>query len=233
MQPTTHEPARESNTRLALRAFLRVAALVFLCVWGGLSGWWQLWLFLGLILLVLAANVTVMLLRNPTLLRERLKPDRPEKTWDKLVIAAMTLAMVGIFVVAGLDVMRFHWTVAPIPAIAIGAALVLAGDAIIAWCMGENPFLERTVRKQEERGHHVITTGPYRFVRHPMYTGFIVMTFGIALVLGSYLALAPALVTSVVLVVRTHFEDRALQDELEGYREYAARTRCRLIPSVW
>jgi len=226
-------PPAEPRWRLAARGAISVAVLVALCVWGGLSGWWQLWPFLALMLVVLAVNLITIARRNPTLLRERLKPDRPEKAWDRLVMASGWAFVLATVVVAGLDVLRYRWSVTPPAAMVAGALLCLAGNALVAWCMAVNPFLERTVRIQRERGHRVITTGPYRFVRHPMYVGVIVMYAAVPLVLGSWWALVPALLMDAVMVVRTYFEDRALQEGLDGYRDYAARTRHRLLPGLW
>jgi protein-S-isoprenylcysteine O-methyltransferase Ste14 len=229
----TPGPRRPSDLRLAVRGIARVGLVVGLCVWGGLSGWWQLWPVLGILILALGVNLTVIRLRNPGLLRERLKPDRPEKSWDKAILAVSLALFAAIVVVAWLDVLRYHWSIVPVEGMVAGALLTLVGDGIAAWCMAENPFLERTVRMQKERGHRVITTGPYRLVRHPMYVGIMVMYAGLTLLLGSYLALVPAILLDAMLIVRTYFEDRTLHEELEGYRDYATRTRYRLLPGVW
>ena len=97
--------------------------------------------------------------------------------------------------------------------------------------MRENAYLFRTV--QVESGQNVVTTGPYRIVRHPMYMGFITMFFCVPLALGSFYALVPATLVAASVVIRTHFEDKELHKELKGYREYAEKTRYRLIPKVW
>ena len=101
------------------------------------------------------------------------------------------------------------------------------------WAMLANPFFEKTVRIQEERGHHVATGGPYRFVRHPGYVAFILMGFALPLGVGSAWALVPAGLNAALIVARTALEDRTLRRELPGYAEYAQRTRYRLLPGVW
>jgi protein-S-isoprenylcysteine O-methyltransferase Ste14 len=99
--------------------------------------------------------------------------------------------------------------------------------------MAVNPFLSTVVRIQDDRGHYVVMTGPYRYVRHPMYSAIFIMWPGIALALGSWWALIPAAVIDIIFVIRTALEDRTLQAELPGYAEYAQRTRYRLVPGVW
>lgn len=231
--PSTPPVARESDARLFLRAFVRMALFVGLCVWGGVNGYWHAYWFLALVVVMLAINLTVIKLRNPGLLRERLKRDRPEKHWDRVFMMAGAIAMVAIVVVAPLDFFYRLGPVVPDWLVVAAAIPFLGGDAVIAWVMGENPFLERTVRIQEERKQVVITTGPYAVVRHPMYTGFIISSIGWPLVLGSYWAAIPVILLDVSFIVRTYLEDRTLHEELPGYREYAQKTKYRLLPGVW
>lgn len=225
--------ALESDARLYLRGFLRVAVFVALCAVGGFYGYWYAYWFLALTLVMLAMNLTVIKLRNPGLLRERLKPDRPEKGWDRIFMAVGGIATISIVVVAPLDYFLHRGPRVPDWLVYAGAIPFLGGDAIIAWVMGENPFLERTVRIQEDRNQMVITTGPYAIVRHPMYTGFMISSLGWPLVLGSYWAAIPVLLLDISFIVRTSLEDRTLQEELPGYREYARKTKYRLLPGVW
>jgi protein-S-isoprenylcysteine O-methyltransferase Ste14 len=110
---------------------------------------------------------------------------------------------------------------------------MVAGDAVFVWAMAVNRFFEGFVRIQKERGHRVVAAGPYRFVRHPGYVGSTVMWGGLFLALGSPLALASAASIVAILVLRTALEDRMLQRDLEGYRDYAARVRYRLVPGLW
>jgi protein-S-isoprenylcysteine O-methyltransferase Ste14 len=103
----------------------------------------------------------------------------------------------------------------------------------LGWVMRENTYLSQVVKIDKERGHQVITTGPYALVRHPMYTIMIVLLFAVPVALGSRFALILAMFLTILLIVRTYFEDRTLYTELEGYPEYTTQTRYRLIPKIW
>jgi protein-S-isoprenylcysteine O-methyltransferase Ste14 len=182
---------------------------------------------------MLAVNLTVVRRKNPEIIRARMKKDQPEQPWDKLVMAVGSVLTIAIFVVAGLDVLVFKWAPAPPWAWGLGLGLFALGDIPVLWSLTENPYLERVVRIQEERGHQVITTGPYRFVRHPMYVGVFLMIAAWPLLLGSLWALVPAAGMIALMVYRTSAEDRMLHEELPGYRDFAAKTRYRLLPGVW
>ena len=114
-----------------------------------------------------------------------------------------------------------------------GYGLLLLGWLGSGWAQAVNRHFEPSVRIQTDRDHHVITTGPYAFVRHPGYVSGAILAIEIALALGSLWALLPAALVCVVLVIRTNLEDATLQRELLGYAEYAARVRCKWIPGVW
>jgi len=104
---------------------------------------------------------------------------------------------------------------------------------LLGWIMRENTYLSQVVKIDAQRDHHVITTGPYAWVRHPMYTVVIVLLFALPVALGSRYALFDAAFLSLLLIVRTHLEDQTLRDELAGYTEYVEQTRYRLLPGVW
>jgi protein-S-isoprenylcysteine O-methyltransferase Ste14 len=118
-------------------------------------------------------------------------------------------------------------------AVAVGYALLAAGVIFMTWAQAVNKFFEPTVRIQTDRGQTVIDTGPYAVVRHPGYASWLPLSAGLALCLGSVWALIPAGLSSLVLIVRTHWEDQTLHAELPGYKEYAQRVRYRLLPWVW
>jgi protein-S-isoprenylcysteine O-methyltransferase Ste14 len=136
-------------------------------------------------------------------------------------------------ILAGLDDGRFHWFPVPWWGCALGYALFIAGMAGLTWAESVNKFFEPTVRIQTDRGHKVIDTGPYAIVRHPGYVSACPFFAGMALALGSLWALIPAILSCLLLVLRTIQEDRTLRDELIGYEEYARRVRYRLIPGAW
>lgn len=199
----------------------------------GRLNWDRAWIFLVLVLATFGFNFTLAYLKNPELIRERWKKREGTKPFDKVFAVFYVLGLIGLPVVAGLDAGRFGWSAVRFEWLYLGAALHVLGDIPVLGALLCNPHLESTVRIQEDRGHKVATTGPYRFVRHPMYTGIIVMFSGWPLVLGSLWAYAVVGAITVMFIVRTALEDRTLTQELEGYQEYARRTRYRLVPGLW
>jgi protein-S-isoprenylcysteine O-methyltransferase Ste14 len=120
-----------------------------------------------------------------------------------------------------------------LPLRVVAGVVVAAGFAFSSWAMISNRFFSAVVRIQEERGHEVVTSGPYRFLRHPSYAGGAISSLALPLMLDALWGMVPSLINIAALVVRTALEDRTLLDSLPGYREYAARTRSRLIPGIW
>jgi len=140
---------------------------------------------------------------------------------------------VAMILVAGFDV-RFVWSVmAGSAAQVIGCALFVAGIGLSGRAVASNPFFSSVIRIQTDRGHAVATGGPYAYLRHPGYAGSILSALGAPLLLGSAWALVPGFVAVLAVVARTAVEDRILQNELPGYRDYARRVRSRLLPGIW
>jgi protein-S-isoprenylcysteine O-methyltransferase Ste14 len=143
------------------------------------------------------------------------------------------LSTAVLLVVIGLDE-RFGWTgELPLWVQLAGIALLLLSFYVISWSMASNRFFSGVVRIQEDRGHSVVTGGPYRFVRHPGYVGLVILACSVPLMLSSLWALVPAGLTVIVIVIRTALEDRTFQKELDGYTGYAQKVRFRLIPGIW
>lgn len=155
------------------------------------------------------------------------------KAWDKVWAWVYTPVFMSIYVVAGLDAARYGWPATPAGWWAVGFALFLPGTAVLTWSVVVNPFFERTVRIQTDRGHRVIEAGPYRFLCHPGYLGFFGWILSVPLLLGSWWAFVSSLLSGVGLAVRTALEDRTLRRKLAGYAQVAQRVRYRLMPGVW
>ena len=221
------------RTRLLQIGFLVLvqAAALFASAWTW--KWWNAWAYLGTYLVYLAINVVLLLGRHKDLVEERSKIGPGTKGWDKVIGAISAFGGLAIFALAGLDE-RFGWPGSlPLWSQLAGLVLLVASYPLFTWAMVSNKYFATTVRIQAERGHSVQTGGPYRFVRHPAYASMLVSYPCLPIALGSPWALIPALLLVINMIARTALEDRTLQAELDGYRDYAARVRYRLIPGVW
>jgi protein-S-isoprenylcysteine O-methyltransferase Ste14 len=203
---------------------------------GGDVGWWQAWVFS---LLIVAAGIGGRIWaerRHPGLLAERQNIEKAPgvKSWDKVLAPLMAVSIsFPVVIVAGLD-HRYGWSpVFPLWLNILGLALIAVGYAFADWALVENRFFSGMVRIQTDRGHVVCDSGPYRIVRHPGYAGNILALPGFVLALSSVWTLIPAAVALIITVIRTALEDRTLQEELPGYRDYARRVRYRLMPGIY
>ena len=203
---------------------------------GGDFGWWQAWIYS---LLVIAAGVGGRMWaerRHPGLMAERVKFENASgvKSWDKVLAPLMAISVgFPLVIVAGLD-HRYGWSpVFPLWLNILGLVLIGLGYAFAVWALVENRFFSGVVRIQTDRGHVVCDSGPYRIVRHPGYAGNILPLPGSVLALSSVWTLIPAAAALIIAVVRTELEDRALQEELPGYQDYARRVRYRLFPRIY
>jgi protein-S-isoprenylcysteine O-methyltransferase Ste14 len=163
------------------------------------------------------------------LVAERLKPPADRDARSRRVALPLMLLH---YVLAGFDV-RFGWSSASLGAQAAGLALVAAAMGLVGWTLVENPFASSAVRIQQDRGQRVITTGPYALVRHPMYLGVFLFCVGSGPGLGSWWAALPLVILLPIFVRRTLLEDRMLETELNGYREYAKKVRWRVVPGIF
>ena len=226
-------PAKERPWKLAARFLPRLAVFAIPFVSAGRADWPRGWLFIALVLLTLAVSLTMIRWKNPGLLRARLEKSEGTKPFDKVLLPIIGFfGIIGCLVVAGLDA-RFGWSSIATQWVYLGVLLHAIGLVPIGLAVATNPFLETTVRIQDDRGHIAVTSGIYRIVRHPMYAGILIMTAGWPLVFGSTWSYLPIAVLWTAMVVRTALEDGALQRELAGYSQYAQRTRYRLLPGIW
>lgn len=211
--------------------FVLIGGILFLA--SGRFNWVWAWVYIGICLVSMLINGMIMLRTSPETIAERGRPQET-KDWDKVVGGLWALSIYfALPLVAGLDV-RFGWTSELNIVCQVAGAVVLAvALGLSAWAMIANAYFSTAVRIQIDRGHTVCRTGPYRFVRHPGYTGFILQSLGTAILLGSWWALIPALIAAALMIVRTVLEDRTLQDELPTYQDYVQEVRYRLIPGIW
>lgn len=224
-----------ARSRYALREVLSLVGMGVALFWSaGRLSWWPAWAALAVMAIWIAATAFITLRHNPDLLAERLGPRRGEKRWDAAIVSLMGLVTLARYILAGLD-QRYGWTGGlPLWVQLLALALcILGNDVLFVWAAAANAFFSRITRIQSERGHAVATGGPYRWVRHPAYTGSILYELAVAVLLASWPALIAGIVSTALLILRTALEDRTLRAELDGYEAYARQTRYRLLPGVW
>jgi len=185
---------------------------------------------------LLAVHGTILLIAlmfmDPTLARERVKPG--PGAWDQSLRRILTVLLLAHLVIAGLDVGRFHWSGLIAPPVRTAALVVFAcGMGFSIWAVIANRFFSSAIRLQTDRGHHVVDTGPYRWVRHPGYAGSVVASIAGGVVIGSWWSLLPLALMGALVVRRLVLEDAFLHRELEGYATYAGRVRYKLVPGLW
>ena len=220
--------------RLAERLFVIVAFFgLFLFLPAGTLAWRQAWVFLAVSGVTNLIALLALARLNPEIFAARRRIQPGTKQWDRILLIFLFVAMCAIFLVAGLDAKRFHWSTPPSWTLWLGYGLYLCGSALFTSAQAVNKFFEPGVRIQADRSHHVIERGPYRIVRHPGYVGACSLFIGTALALGSLWALVPAGCTCLIFLIRTKAEDLTLQTELQGYRDYAQRVCFRWVPGLW
>ena len=224
--------------RLIMTQLLQVIVMFFimgsiLFVSAGRLDWWEAWVFLIIYFFIALVSAVWMLRTNSDLVQERNRPGQNVKPWDNLLVGINLLLTLALFVVIGLDAGRQGWSKVSLVVKAIGLLGFLPAFGLPLWASKTNAYLSSRVRIQQERGHAVVAVGPYRYVRHPMYVGMIFYDVSVPLLLGSWWGLAVSVTMIVMVIVRTALEDRTLQRELSGYREYSQQVRYRLLPRVW
>jgi protein-S-isoprenylcysteine O-methyltransferase Ste14 len=222
------------KTNLFIKQVLGVLlffAVIFICA--GRFLYWQglVYVFIGLFMLIL--NFTIFQ-PDDDLMAERSKPQKGTKQWDKAILLLSFFITLAMYAVAGFDSGRFHWS----PDFhwtlnASGIVFTITGQLLFLIAQKQNKFFSSTVRIQTDRGHVVCDTGLYKFVRHPAYLGSVIQLIGFPLLFGSVWSIIPVGISIIITVIRTELEDHTLKNELNGYTEYADKTRYRLIPYLW
>jgi len=197
--------------------------------------WWEAWVYALICILGFAVSRGLAARRNPDLLAERARFMQHEDAapWDKKLAPLVGLGGGLIPLAAGLDAL-FNWPPAfSLPVRALSLVIILLGYVLGSYALIENRFFSGMVRIQSDRGHKVISSGPYRWMRHPGYAGALMTYLATPFFLGSWWAVIPTVALAFVLSIRTNMEDQFLKNELDGYREYAGRVRYRLLPGIW
>jgi len=229
------DPLPNKTTRLAITlgsviAFVWLALLIWLSrsLGATLGNTYLVLFFVHLVI-----NTACILIMNPLLMPRRMKSPLG-KNWDIGVLFGFMGSIIAMVILARQD-LKLH-LVTPVPLDTLwlfGLSVFVFGWIILTWSMVANPFFEKNVRIQTENDHHVIDGGPYAYVRHPGYIGFSSLLISTPVLLASTATFVPTILGVAVLVIRTTLEDRTLQAELPGYKEYAGRVRFRLVPDLW
>jgi protein-S-isoprenylcysteine O-methyltransferase Ste14 len=199
----------------------------------GRIDYWEGWIFNGLNFFFIFITY-IALIDRKDLIKERLKPGKGMKKWDRVYYAVSTPMFFIMFIVSILDAGRFYWKpIFPLFIIFLGIFLYIIGQIIVIWAKKTNKFFSSVVRIQADREQTVCSNGPYRYIRHPGYLGGIIFTIGTPFLLGSFWGLIPAIIAIVLVFIRTYLEDKTLQNELMGYIEYTKEIKYKIIPFVW
>ena len=226
-------PARGIAKRGSQVLFVLLFQGILLFISAGKLVWIWAWVFLGIYAFSVFINTAFLMRTSPETIAER-GTARGWRGWDKAVSGGWSLMQyLAIPILAGLD-QRFDWSHFPNTAWNIAGAMVFAaGLGLFSWAMISNAFFSPAVRIQSGRGQVVCRSGPYRIVRHPGYTGIVLQSLAIPILLASRWALIAGVVGAAFILTRTYMEDRTLKSELQGYREYARSTRFRIVPGIW
>jgi len=219
---------------LLQNSFFVVAMGALLFASAGTLHWPAAWVYLATSAVIGPVCGLWLYRKDPALLAERMRPTfQPgQPAADKMFMLVFVVVTLVWLVAMGLDY-RVRASQMPAALHALGLAMYLLSTGFIMWVFRENSFAAPVVRVQAERHHHVISSGPYAWVRHPMYSGVMLFFVGVPLLLGSWWGVAIAPLFAILFAVRTRIEERALVTDLPGYADYAARVRYRLLPGLW
>jgi protein-S-isoprenylcysteine O-methyltransferase Ste14 len=212
--------------------FVAFALALFLPA--GTLAWGAAWMFLALFFGFYLALTVWLIRHNPALLQERMRLRAADQQgWDKLLFPVLLSFPFAWLIFMSFDAVHAHWSPVPVWLQIVGAIVLVGSFALLFLVFRENTYLSPVVRIQEERGHTVVSTGPYHYVRHPMYAAIVVFVVGTPLLLGSWSGVLVGLLFVVLLARRAVLEERTLRAELPGYPAYLAQVKYRLIPYVW
>lgn len=210
--------------------YIFLALALFLPAWTIL--WLQGLIYMSIMIIFSTTLLTYLKKKDPELLKTRAKTKATE-SWDKKISAIGGIFFMALYILPGLDAVRFQWSRVSAIINMIGFIGMILSLILFFLVNRENTYLSRVVEIQADRGHEVISTGPYRIVRHPMYLAVIVLYTCHCLALGSLYSLIPCIGFIITILLRIYHEDKMLHEQLESYKNYALKTRYRLIPGIW
>lgn len=218
---------------LAKGLFVLLILMVVLFWSAGRIDYWQGWALFLLILIRISVGSKIIP-HKTELIKERINPGPGTKRWDIIIRAFLIPVSLAMLIIAPLDAGRFNWSIPfPVSVYAASYLIFILSLIIGLWAVRVNKFFSSVVRIQTDRSHVVVDGGPYRFVRHPGYTGMILMFISLPLMLGSLWAMIPTGIDVILIIIRTYLEDITLQKELRGYKDYVIKIKFRLVPGIW
>ncbi len=207
------------------------AVLLFLPA--GSLNWPAAWVLIGFLGVYFLLYMLWGMFKDPEQLQERSQKSENIKKWDKVILGIYTALLPTVFIVGGFDAVRFGWSHVPLVVQIIGWVGLFITASLVFWTVTTNTYLSRYVRIQDDRQQEVVIVGPYRFIRHPMYLGVILLFISLGPALGSLYTLIPGIMIDSLFIIRTAKEDKTLHAELGGYSKYAQKVRYRLFPGIW
>lgn len=229
-QPSTNQEPKPLGTAIAIRAILLfpVLGMMFFLPAGTLN-YWQAWAYIFIVSVPAMFLIRYLYVHDRALLERRMRM-KERLQGQKLIVGVSWLFFLATFLLPGFD-FKFGWSQMPVAVVIVSEVLVLSGYLVVIWVFKTNSYASRII--EIEKDQKVITTGPYAIVRHPMYLGVLIFYVFSPLALGSCWAVIPALFIIPLVTARLKGEEKELRDNLEGYRDYAKRTRYRLLPGIW
>jgi protein-S-isoprenylcysteine O-methyltransferase Ste14 len=226
----TPQELKSLKKNIAIKfSLIPVCMGVLILLPAGTLKFWQAYAYFAVLIAPMIFVILYFLKKDPNFLKRRMSMKEKEKQQKSIVLISTVLFIAG-FLIPGLD-HRFAWSNVPACLVITADIMVLLAYLFIFYVFSVNSYASRIIEVSE--GQKVISTGPYRFVRHPMYSGVLVMYLFTPLALGSYWAMLPFLFFTITFVFRIHNEEKVLSDNLQGYKEYCRKTRFRLIPFIW
>ncbi len=217
-------------TRVILRlAFSPVVIWLLILLPAGTNNFWQVYLYFSLLLILVLLGFVYFMQHDPALIERRLNI-REKESKQKWLVLAIGISVIAIYMISGFD-KRFNWSDIPVWLVLLADLISLCGYILILLVFKENSFAGRIIKVETDQ--FVVATGPYAHVRHPMYSGAILMYTTTPIALGSWWGLLPVIIISIALMVRSIMEEEVLQRDLVGYSDYSQQVKWRLIPAIW